>query len=160
MTQTPAATALPPILKTVEVSRPLDETFRLFTAEFAAWWPRASHSVGGKESEWCGIESRVGGRVYERTKPGEELVWGTVTAWQPPNRITFTWHPGQPANPHTQVEIRFSKIARDRTRVELEHRNWEALGDRAAIVHENYITGWDVVFGEHFGGFAGGGHAS
>ena len=156
MTQTQSVTALPPIVKTIEVTRSLVDTFRLFTDEFAAWWPRASHSVGGPESEWCGIEARIGGRVYERTNSGDEHVWGTVITWQPPHRVAFTWHPGQPADPHTEVEIRFSEIAADRTRVELEHRNWETIGDRAAIVHENYVTGWDVVFGEHFGGFAGG----
>lgn len=155
MTQTQSDAALPPILKTIEVARSLDDTFRLFTAEFAAWWPKASHSVGGSETAWCGIEGRVGGRVFERTASGDEHVWGTVTAWQPPHRIAFTWHPGQPADPHTEVEIRFSEISGGGTRVELEHRNWEAIGERAAAVHENYVTGWDVVFGEHFGGFAG-----
>ena len=155
MSATSTATALSPIVKTIEVDRPQDEAFDLFTARMAQWWPLASHSVGGADADWCGIEAHVGGHVLERTKSGDEHVWGTVTAWQPPHRIAFTWHPGQPADPHTEVEIRFTAIADNRTRVELEHRNWEAIGARAHEVHKNYVAGWDVVLGEHFGGFAG-----
>lgn len=154
MTQARTAAALLPILKVIEVARPLDEAFRLFTADMARWWPLASHSVGGSDSKWCGIEGRVGGRVYERTTSGDEPVWGTVTAWQPPHRVAFTWHPGQPAEPHTDIEIRFTAIADGHTRVELEHRNWEAIGARANEVRESYFQGWDVVLGEHFGGLA------
>lgn len=155
MTQARTITSLTPILKVIEVARPLDEAFRLFTDDLARWWPRSSHSVGGSESEWCGIEGWVDGRFYERTILGEEYVWGTVTAWQPPDRVAFTWHPGQPAEPHTNVEIRFTAIADGRTRVELEHRDWEALGARAKEVHQGYAGGWDIVLGKHFGGFAG-----
>lgn len=154
MTQSRTAATVPPILKSIEVARPLDEAFRLFTTSMAQWWPLASHSVGGTDAEWCGIEERVGGRVHERTTSGEEHDWGTVTIWQPPHRIAFTWHPGQPAEPHTEVEVRFAAIADGGTRVRLEHRNWEAIGDRAKEVHQNYVGGWDVVFGEHFGRFA------
>lgn len=155
MNQTTTDTALQPIVKSIEVSRTIDEAFRLFTSDMAQWWPLATHSVGGDEAEWCGIEARVGGRVVERTTAGEEHVWGTVTQWQPPHRVAFTWHPGQPADPHTEVELSFTAIADDRTRVVLEHRGWEALGARAAAVHGNYQTGWDAVFGRHFGTFAG-----
>lgn len=155
MTLKPTANPLPPILKTIDVKRSPDDAFRLFTAEFAQWWPKASHSVSGADSEWCGIEDRIGGRVFERTRSGEEHVWGTVTVWQPPRRVAFTWHPGQPADPHTEVEIRFIEISHGHTRVELEHRHWEAIGDRAADIHKNYVAGWDIVFGEHFGKFVG-----
>ena len=155
MTATEAAATLPPIVKSVEVGQPLDEAFRLFTAEMARWWPLATYSVGGQDAESCGIEARVGGRVFERTSSGEEHVWGTVTVWQPPNLIGFTWHPGQPAEPHTDIEIRFTTVADGRTRIELEHRNWHAIGARAAAMRGNYDAGWDVVLGEHFDRFAG-----
>ncbi len=155
MTRTQTVAAPPPIVKTIEVARPLDEAFHLFTAEMARWWPLASHSVGGADARWCGLEGRVGGRVYERTKTGDEHIWGTVTAWKPPHSVTFTWHPGQAPAPATEVTLRFDTIAGAVTRVTLEHRGWEALGARAAKVHGSYVQGWDVVLAECFGGLAG-----
>jgi len=155
MKRPPAAMALPPILKSIEVARTLDEAFNLFTVDMTQWWPLASHSVGGPDATWCGIEGRVGGRVYERTAEGAEHVWGTITIWQPPHRAAFTWHPGQPAEPHTDIEIRFTAIAGDRTRIELEHRNWEAIGARARQVHGNYDAGWNVVLGDRFAAYSG-----
>ena len=148
MSQSTTVTALQPIVKSIEVDRPLDEAFRMFTGEMAGWWPLASHSVGGADARWCGIEGRVGGRVFERTTAGEEHVWGTVTVWEPPRRVAFTWHPGQPSDPHTEVELRFAETAGGRTWIELEHRNWEAIGDRAGEVRQNYVGGWDFVLGE------------
>ena len=154
MSPTSTAMALSPIVKSIEIDRPLNEAFDLFTAQMARWWPLASHSVGGGDARWCGIEAHVGGRVLERTESGEEHIWGTVIAWRPPDRVAFTWHPGQDSEPHTEVELRFAAIADGRTRVTLEHRGWAALGDRAEAVHRNYGPGWDVVFGQHFGAFA------
>ena len=148
------ATGIAPIVKAIETDRPIDEAFRLFTANMADWWPLASHSVGRDKAQWCGLEDRVGGRVFERTESGEEHVWGTVTDWQPPHRLAFTWHPGQGPEVHTELVIRFTALAERRTRVELEHRGWEALGDRAEAVRGNYDGGWDQVFGRHFGEFA------
>lgn len=155
MTHAPRTAALPPILKSIEVARPVREAFDLFTVDMARWWPLASHSVGGEDAKWCGIEGRVGGRVYERTTAGVEHEWGTVTIWEPPHRAAFTWHPGQPAEPHTDIEVRFTATADGRTRIELEHRNWEAIGARAGQVHGNYDAGWEVVLHDGFGGFAG-----
>lgn len=147
-------TALTPIVKSIEVDRPLDEAFDLFVTRMAEWWPLASHSVGAAEARWCGIEPQVGGRVFERTESGEEHVWGTVIDWQPPHRVAFTWHPGQDSDPHTEVELSFVAIDGGRTRLTLEHRGWDALGDGAEAVHKNYGPGWNVVLGRHFGDFA------
>ncbi len=147
MNATTTASALSPVVKSIEVDQPLEQAFELFTARMAEWWPLASHSVGGADALWCGIEGHVGGRVLERTGSGAEHVWGTVTDWQPPQRVAFTWHPGQDPEPHTEVELCFAAIAEDRTRVTLEHRGWDALGDRAGAVRGRYTEGWDVVLG-------------
>ena len=152
MSATSTATALSPIIKTIEVDRPLDEAVKLFTAQMGQWWPLASHSVGGDDARWCGIEGWVGGRVYERSNTGEEHLWGTVTDWQPSRGVTFTWHPGQPADPATEVELRFSAVSETRSRVVLIHRNWQRLGDRAETVRGRYADGWDLVLGKCPGG--------
>ena len=37
------------------------------------------------------------GQIVERSADGETAVWGTVTQWEPPVGVAFTWHPGQPS---------------------------------------------------------------
>ena len=51
---------------------------------------------------------------------------------------------GQPARPATELELRFSADG-DGTRVDLEHRYWERLGDEGLPVRDNYDRGWDAV---------------
>ncbi len=135
--------------KTVEVAAPPERAFSLFTERMAEWWPLATHSVGEERAETVLFEPGVGGRIVERTLDGEEHVWGTVTAWEPPGRVAFTWHPGREADTEQDVEVRFEPSGSG-TRVELVHTGWERLGDRAAAVYENYDGGWDFVVGERF----------
>jgi len=130
-----------PVRRSVEVGCSVAEAFHLFTDEIDTWWPLATHSVGEADAEACYFEGREGGRIYETHRDGSVHLWGTVTAWEPPARVVFTWHPGRDASTAQEVELRFSD--RDgRTRVELEHRGWEVLGDRAAPTRDAYETGW------------------
>jgi uncharacterized protein YndB with AHSA1/START domain len=135
--------------KTIEVAAAPDRAFRLFTEGMAGWWPVRTHSVGEDRAETVIFEPGVGGRIYERTLDGDEHVWGTVTAWEPPGRVVFTWHPGRGPDTEQDVEVRFEPSGTG-TRVELVHTGWERLGDRAAAVRENYDGGWDIVLGERF----------
>ena len=135
--------------KTIEVAAAPDRAFRLFTEGMAGWWPVRTHSVGEDRAETVVFEPGLGGRIYERTLDGDEHVWGTVTAWEPPGRVVFTWHPGRGPDTEQDVEVRFEASGTG-TRVELVHTGWERLGDRAAAVRENYDGGWDLVVGERF----------
>jgi uncharacterized protein YndB with AHSA1/START domain len=135
--------------KTIEVAAAPDRAFRLFTEGIAGWWPVRTHSVGEDRAETVIFEPGVGGRIYERTLDGDEHVWGTVTAWEPPGRVVFTWHPGRGPDIEQDVEVRFEPSGTG-TRVELVHTGWERLGDRAAAFRENYDGGWDIVLGERF----------
>ena len=140
--------------KTIEVGAPPERAFRLFTDGMAQWWPLATHSVGEERAETVVFEPGEGGRILERTLDGEEHLWGTVTAWEPPGRVVFTWHPGRTADTGQEVEVTFEPTERG-TRVELVHTGWEHLGDRAAATYANYDRGWDPVF-ERFGAAATG----
>lgn len=135
------------IRKTVTVSRPVEEAFRIFTEEIAEWWPYGTHSVEGENVDTVILECRPGGRFYERAKDGTEHSWGTVLSWDPPRRVVYSWHPGRGEETAQEVEIAFTAVA-DGTRVELVHTGWEVLGDRMAEVVASYDTGWDTVLGQ------------
>lgn len=137
-------TSVAPIVKSVVVPRAPEDAFRLFTEGIATWWP-----LGGRHSlyENAGtaiLEGRVGGRLYEVSADGEEGLWGTVTAWEPPHRLAHTWHPGRGEETAQEVEVRFLPEAGG-TRVELEHRGWE----RAPEKRTGYEEGWEIVLGRY-----------
>ncbi|MFN7971760.1 MAG: SRPBCC family protein [Acidobacteriota bacterium] len=140
----------PPIVKVVTVTAAREAAFRRFTAELALWWPLGSHSVGQASAETVVMEPFAGGRIVERIRDGRECVWGTITAWEPPHRVSFTWHPGQDPATAQDVEVRFSTDG-DRTRVELTHRGFERLGRLARRAHRGYPLGWAYVLGLYAG---------
>ncbi len=92
-----------------------------------------------------------GGRIVERAIDGDERLWGTVVAWEPPDRVAFSWHPGQGDAEATEVEVRFLADEHG-TRVELEHRGWDRLGGEAEGARTGYTgpSAWGLVL-DHFG---------
>ncbi len=130
--------------KSVTVSVPVERAFEVFTAEIGTWWPLRTHAVDTERSETVVMEGRVGGRLYERTPSGEEHVWGTLVAWEPPHRIVYSWHPGRGEETAQEVEITFSAEG-EGTRVDIRHYGWEKLGDRLEETIASYNEGWDKV---------------
>jgi uncharacterized protein YndB with AHSA1/START domain len=137
------------VRRSVTVSRTTEDAFRLFTEGIATWWPLESHSIGkdGVDPETVVLEGRTGGRMYERMADGDEAHWGTILAWEPPHRVVISWEL-RPERPATEVEVRFSPEG-DGTRVELEHRGWERLGEQADEARSSYVTGWEYVLGRY-----------
>ena len=140
---------LAPVRKSVTVATAPDATFELFTGGIAAWWPMERYSVSQARTREVVIEPGTGGRVYEVRDDGETFPWGRVLAWDPPARLVLSWHPGREPDVAQEVELRFTAVAGG-TRVELEHRNWQALGDAADNVRERYANGWVEVLGRCF----------
>ena len=130
--------------KSVTVSVPVERAFEVFTAEIGTWWPLRTHAVDTERSETVVMEGRVGGRLYERTPSGEEHVWGTLVAWEPPNRIVYSWHPGRGEETAQEVEITF-RAEGEGTRVDIRHYGWERLGDRLEETIASYNEGWNKV---------------
>ena len=145
-----ASAAFPPIRKSVTVSAPPEKAFQRFTAEMTSWWPLASHSVGQRDAESVTMEGREGGRIVERIRGGRECVWGTITAWDPPRRVAFTWHPADIPEHAQDVEVRFTPEGAA-TRVDLEHSGFERLGALAKRAHRGYPIGWSYVLGLYAG---------
>ena len=122
------------VRKSVRVPVPIERAFSVFVERMGTWWP-ASHHIGAQPFQAILVEPRVGGRWYERDPQGNECDWGTVLAWGPPHRVTFSWHLGLDwkFNPDlakaSEVEIRFTSEGPSTTLVELEHSRLERHGE-------------------------------
>jgi uncharacterized protein YndB with AHSA1/START domain len=122
------------VRKSVRVPVPIERAFSVFVERMETWWP-ASHHIGAQPFQAIFVEPRVGGRWYERDLQGNECDWGTVLAWGPPRRVTFSWHLGLDwkFNPDlakaSEVEIRFTSEGPSTTLVELEHSRLERHGE-------------------------------
>src|SRR5579871_6625336 len=122
-----------PIRQSVHVDCPVEEAFRLFTEGIWEWWPLARYSESGEEAEHCAVEPWVGGRVFERTRSGEEREWGSVTVWDPPGRVEFTWQ-----GKDQSVSVEFD-VEADGTRVTLTHTGWQ-LSEAAVCLADRSVT--------------------
>ena len=141
------ATELGAIRRSITVDCPVEHAFSTFTERIHDWWPLETHSIevdeGGPAPETV-IFDGPGGRLYERTTKGEELDWAHVTAFEPPHRFVLSWNASREERPPTEIEVRFEEKD-GKTRVDLEHRGWEKLGERGAEAREGYNSGWPGV---------------
>jgi len=125
------------VRRSIVVEAPQERAFTVFTERMSTWWPLETHHIGEQKAEAAVVEPRAGGRWYERAADGTECEWGRVIAWKPPERVVFGWHlgPEWKYDPDealaTEVEVRFVVEGPTTTRVELEHRGFERLGERA-----------------------------
>ena len=143
---TDAQTAIAPVHKTLVVNVSPERAFEVFTSEIGTWWPLSTHSIGEDKITEVVFEEQVGGRIFERHQDGGQGEWGRVLAWNPPTRFVMSWYPGHDAAQATELEVRFAAEG-DGTRVDLEHRGWEILAERAQEAREGYDSGWGDVLG-------------
>lgn len=137
-----------PIRLSFEVACPADRAFDVWTLDIDRWWP-PDHTATGRDDVLVVLEPRSGGRIYERSPAGDEHEWGEVTVWEPPTRLGYLWHLRRDRADATQVEIRFVPIGGTRTRVEIEHRGWDALGSDALAWRDRNHGGWSTLL-PHF----------
>jgi uncharacterized protein YndB with AHSA1/START domain len=147
MTQT-ADTA---VRKQVVVEAPIERAFTAFTDRFGDFKPR-EHNLLASPIARTVFDPRVGGHIYDVAEDGSECRWARVLAFEPPDRVVFSWDIGPDwqlvADPEnaSEVEVRFVAEGPQRTRVELEHRHldrhgpgWETV--RAGIADD---AGWPL----------------
>lgn len=134
---------LAPLTKTVVVPCGVERAFALFTSRIGSWWPLATHSVGEQNATGVEMQGRVGGQIVETVADGSTHVWGTLTDWEPPHRVAFTWHPGQEPDVATRVEVRFAAEGSG-TRLTLVHTGWANRPD-GGRARGGYDSGWEVV---------------
>ena len=138
------------VTRSVTVSASPERAFRAFTEEIGLWWPLADgFAFAGDRWQDMLMEGREGGRLYERSRDGRDFHIGTVKVYDPPSRVVFTWGEATEewAGP-TEVEVRFTAEGRA-TRVDLEHRGFEGIGEEAEETSRTYDGGWAAVLGRY-----------
>ena len=142
-----------PVRKSVVVDATPAEAFEFFTGQVDRWWPK-SHGIGATPLKESHIEPFVGGRWYTRHEGGEEVTVGHVRAWEPGERFVFGWEINANWKPEarvqfsSEVEVRFIAESDSRTRVEVEHRNFEKMeGDGGDKMRSAVDNGWPTVLG-------------
>jgi uncharacterized protein YndB with AHSA1/START domain len=97
------------------------------------------------------IEPKAGGRWFEVGEDGNRCEWGEVLAWEPPTRLLLAWRIGTDwqylPDLLTEVEVRFTPIDDRTTRVELEHRLLENMGEAAEAARVTFESehGWGAI---------------
>jgi uncharacterized protein YndB with AHSA1/START domain len=151
MTQKATRTiTIAPVKKTVTVDVPQAQAFDLFTNGIDRWWPR-KHHVGTAPVVKQTIEPRQGGRWVTLHEDGKETVTGRMLEWDPPRRLVLSWEINGQWKPETnldivsEVEVRFIAESVSRTRVELEHRNFERMVEGGQTMRDGVDNGWPGI---------------
>jgi uncharacterized protein YndB with AHSA1/START domain len=132
------------VRRQIAVQAPIEQAFAVFTERFGDFKPPEHNILKAPLAETV-FEPRVGGHIYDRGDDGSECRWARILAYDPPDRVVFSWDISpqwqietEPDNT-SEVEVRFTAQAPGRTLVELEHRNidrhgpgWQAVADGVA----------------------------
>ncbi len=118
----------------VVVEAPIEHAFSVFTEQMGTWWPKEHHLLEGELDEMV-FEPQVGGNIYDREVGGKETRWARVLAYEPPNRLVFSWDLSNQfqiendKSKTSEVEVTFVADGPKRTNVVLEHRNLDRHGE-------------------------------
>ena len=122
------------VQSSIVVEAPIERAFSVFTDGIGSWFPPEYNLLDTEIVERV-FEPRVGGHVYDRGADGSECHWARVLAYEPPERVVFSWDISprwqietDPENT-SEIDVRFTSEAPERTRVDLEHRNLDRHGE-------------------------------
>lgn len=131
----------PVLRRTIALRCSPAHAFRIFAEKTDLWWPRGHRRTPDAALV---LQPRVDGRLIERAPDGSEWVLGRITAYEPPNHLSFDWFPGSPAAP-TAVDVTFRQTGGG-SEIAIVHR---ALAAAAIAAWPEKVTlferGWDTV---------------
>ena len=131
------------------VEAPIEHAFEVFTTGIGRWWPPEHHIYEGELAEMV-FEPFVGGAIIDRGTDGGECRWARVLAYEPPQRVLFSWDINtrwqiEPDPRRTsEVEVRFTAQGPARTLVELEHRKLDRHGPGWESMRDAVGGGWNL----------------
>ncbi len=150
------------VRRQIVVNAPVERAFAVFTERFGDFKPREHNLMSAPIAETV-FEPRVGGHIYDRSADGSECRWARILAYEPPNRVVFTWDISPRWQLETEldntseVEVRFVAESPDRTRLELEHRQLDRHGPGWESVRDGVADdrGWPLYLSRYAALFAG-----
>ena len=158
MTQaTPSTT----VTASIEVDAPLQRAFEVFTRDFGAFKPPDHNLLSVPLAETV-VETHVGGNIIDRGIDGSECRWARILVFEPPRRFVFSWD----ISPHWQLEtdpaktsevdVSFTALAENRTRVDIAHGHLDRHGDGWTGVRDGVSTdeGWPLYLSRYADLFA------
>ena len=150
------------VRRQVVVNAPQAKAFAAFTERLGEFKPPEHNLLAAPIAETV-FEPRAGGHIYDRAEDGTQCRWARVLAYEPPDRVVFSWDisPQWQIEPDpdrtSEVEVRFVPESPDRTRVELEHRHLDRHGPGWQSVAEGvggdqgwplYLARYAALFGQ------------
>lgn len=144
------------VRRRVVVDAPIEHAFATFVSRFGDFKPK-EHNLLGSPLVTTTFEPKVGGNIYDVAEDGSECRWARILAYEPPDRVVFTWDispcwqlEADPANA-SEVEVCFVAESPERTRLELEHRHLERHGEGWEGVHDGVAddAGWTLYLARY-----------
>ena len=136
------------------------EAFARFTGEIGRWWrPNGMFQFTEGRTGTLSFEPGEGGHLIETYDDGAVFVIGTITTWQPPERLVLTWrHANFPAERVTELHVTFEATGPAQTRVTVEHYGWDTIPAGHAARHGfplntfqlRYAQWWRTLLNEAF----------
>jgi uncharacterized protein YndB with AHSA1/START domain len=147
----------------VIVQAPIERAFTVFTERFGDFKPPEHHLLRAALAETV-FEPKVGGHIYDRAVDGSECRWARILAYDPPDRVVFSWDISPAWQLETdldntsEVEVTFVAETPQRTRVELEHRRLDRHGPGWTAIRDGVAgdEGWPLYLDRYAALFAGG----
>jgi uncharacterized protein YndB with AHSA1/START domain len=135
-----------------KVNAPIERAFAVFVDEIGSWWPREYTWAKDNLAE-IGIEAKVDGHCYEKSKDGSVAVFGTVLTFARPHHIVFAWQIGSDRSPEpnialaSRVDVRFTSPSPEATDLLLVHRDFPRHGQGWQKYRSNMAStsGWPRI---------------
>lgn len=134
----------------VDVDAPVQRAFEVFTVGIGTWWDDDKHILEAPLAEMV-FEPYVGGNVIDRGVDGSECRWGRVLAYDPPRLVCFSWDISTRWQVETdparcsEIEVTFTPIGPNRTRVVLTHRHLDRHGEGWESMRDAVSSGWSLT---------------
>lgn len=124
------------LLVALRVPAPPQRAFEAFVYEIGEWWrPNGLFDFTVGRQGRLVFEPGPTGRLTETYADGSAFEIGRITAWRPPELLSFTWRQASfGPDQLTEVCVSFAAVGEE-TRVTVEHSGWDAIPQQHAARH-------------------------
>lgn len=135
--------------RTVNVEASPEVAFKIYVEEIDQWWPwqgaqfRYTFAGPDREPDHILFEAQEDGRFYEIFADGTTYDIGRVIAYEPPDRLVYTWQDPDWAGA-TTIEVMFAAQG-EGTLVTLRHWGFEEAG--VLDIADGYGMGHEEIMG-------------